>query len=49
MKDLAREPLKIKHKQRNWIVKVGADEEARNLQIWINEKHYEDDIPEWES
>lgn len=48
LKDLAKEPLKIKHKPRNWIIKVGADAEAKQLQVWINGQSYEE-LKEWES
>lgn len=49
LKDLAKEPLKIKHKPRNWIVKIGTDAEAKQVQIWINGQHYDNDLPEWAS
>ena len=31
VKDLAREPVKLRHKPRNWLVTLGADPEAKQV------------------
>ena len=31
LKDLAREPIKFRHRERNWLVKLGADADAKQF------------------
>ena len=47
LKDLAQEPIKFKHKDRNWIVKLGADPNTKQFLLSINGRAYED-LPEWD-
>jgi len=48
LKDLAREPVKMRHNKRGWVIKLGADPEARHVKIQINGQSYED-LPEYEN
>ena len=47
LKDLAQQPIKYKHTKRNWVVKIGADAQAKQLTIHINGVPYED-LAEWD-
>lgn len=47
LKDLAREPVKFKHQERNWLLKLGADAESKQFLLFINGVSFEE-LPEWD-
>ena len=47
LKDLAREPVKFKHRERDWLLKLGADAESKQFLLFINGVPFEE-LPEWD-
>ena len=47
LKDLAREPVKFRHRERDWLVKLGADADSKQFILFINGVQFED-LPEWD-
>ena len=47
MKDLVAQPIKFKHRERSWLVKIGADPDAKQFLLTINGRAYED-LEEWD-
>jgi len=47
LKDLAKEPVKFRHRDRNWVVKLGADADSKQFLLFINGVQFEE-IQEWD-